>query len=104
MNDDLTIPEFLRRARSTQPRHLKLAYANGTRRYKRRPVGRPEGERWAHATLREVFFYDEAPTLGCGRRRVWVSEGRKWCKLAGTDGAKAKVSMAVWATIARRIA
>ena len=102
MSDDLTIPSFLVRERSKRPLALKLAYVNGHRRFKRRPVGRPEGQRWENATLREVFLYDEAPKLGCGLRRVWVAEGRRWCKLAGTDGARTKIEMSVWATIARR--
>jgi hypothetical protein len=99
MIDD--IPAFLRRPRSTQPLHLKLSNIT-RRRWKHRPVGRPEGARWATAELREVFLYDECPTLGCGQRRLWVAEGRKWCKLAGTDGTKAKIPMSLWATIARR--
>lgn len=98
---DLSIPAFLVRLPSSQPLHLKLANLT-RRRYKRRPVGRPEGQRWESAELREVFLYDEAPKLGCGQRRVWVSEGRRWCKLAGTDGTKTKIPMSVWAIIARR--
>lgn len=99
--NDLQIPAFLIRPRSTQPIHLLLANIS-RRRWRVHKVGRPEGQRWATAELVEVYLYDEAPTIGAGLRRLWVSEGRKWCKLAGTDGAKAKISMSVWAQIIRR--
>ena len=100
---DLAIPDFLRRERCALTQ-VTVSHKRPQRRFKRlRVPGRPAGERWADATLRDVWLYDEAPTIGCGRRRLWVSEGRKWCKLAGTDGSKAKISMAVWKEIARRM-
>jgi hypothetical protein len=101
MTDNLEIPAFLLRPRGTQPIHLLLANL-GRRRWKVRKVGRPEGKRWEHADLVEVFLFDEATTIGCGLRRLWVSEGRKWCKLAGMDGAKAKIPMKTWGEIVRR--
>jgi hypothetical protein len=99
---DLTIPGFLRRERSSQPIGLLLAGLN-RRRWRKGKIARPEGDTWATAELRSVFLFDEAQPIGCGRRLVWVREGRKWCKLASLDGTKTKITMAVWATIARRI-
>jgi len=99
MIDTLEIPAFLKRERglgvTPQPTRRK--------RYKAPP--RPAGERWENARLVAAYLYDEAPTIGCGHRRVWVAEGRKWCKLASVDGlSKAKIPMAVWGEIARRTA
>lgn len=99
--DALDIPAFLARPRSEQPIALRLANLN-RRRWSRGKIVRPEGETWATAALRDVWLFDEAQPIGCGRRLVWVREGRKWCKLAALDGSKAKITMAVWATIARR--
>jgi hypothetical protein len=98
MTDTLDIPAFL------DVRHLgKVKPIKARRRFRHTKPRRPEGARWEAATLREVYLYDDAPTLGCGYRKLWVSEGRKWCKLAATDGVRrAKVSMAEWAKIARR--
>lgn len=96
---DLAIPDFLRRTR-TPGYKPKLHYRM---RWTRNKPRRPEGQRWTNADLTLVYLYDEAPVIGCGYRHVWVSEGRKWCKLASTDGvSKTKIPMAVWAEIARR--
>jgi hypothetical protein len=98
---DLDIPTFLRRPRSTQPLQLVLARVN-RKRWSKLKTTRPEGDTWANAELRDVFLFDEAQPIGCGRRLVWVREGRRWCKLAGLDGSKVKIPMATWAIIARR--
>ena len=101
MTDDLAIPAFLKRERSTQPLPLKLAHIDG-RRWRKLQTKRPEGETWSDAELQEVFLYDDAAPIGSGQRFVWVREGRKWCKLCSLDGTKAKITMAAWGEIARR--
>lgn len=97
-NDDLTLPVFLdRKLTPYTPETVPH-----TRRRRHKPH-RPEGARWAEAILRWVFLYDQAPAIGAGFRRVWVSEGRKWCKLADVTGLhKAKITMADWSVIARQ--
>lgn len=95
MNDDLSIPDFLQRPRGGPikkfrvPKWTKLPKAT-----------KPEGERWIDAKRWEVQLHDELPKLGCGRRMVWVVEGRKWARVAD-GGASCKVSMAVWVRLAR---
>jgi hypothetical protein len=98
---DLAIPDFLRRPRGSQPIQLLLANM-ARRRWSKIKTVRPEGATWETATLREVSLMDEAQPIGCGRRLVWVREGRKWCRLASLDGTKVKISMKTWAIIARR--
>jgi hypothetical protein len=98
--DDLRIPDFLRRCRNA----INAPLAQPVRRRRYRTPPRPQGERWENAKLVDLYLYDEAPALGAGYRKVWVAEGRKWCKLASADGlSKAKIPMSVWAEIARRI-
>jgi hypothetical protein len=100
MSDVLEIPSFLTRERSSQPIHLKLANL-GRRRWKARKIERPAGNAWETAVLIDVTFKDEAPKIGCGRRYVWAREGRRWCKLAGLDGRKDKITMAAWVELMR---
>jgi hypothetical protein len=96
--DTLDIPAFLDVRHKGKVRPIK-----SRSRFRHTKPQRPEGARWSSATLRAVYLYDEAPTIGAGYRSVWVSEGRKWCKLASTDGvSRTKVAMDVWAKIARR--
>jgi hypothetical protein len=103
--DTLDIPDFLRRERTGQPVQLLIANtAPRRKRWRKRPIHRPEGETWATAELVNVFLLDEAAPIGSGQRLVWVREGRKWCKLCSLDGTKAKISMAAWGIIARRAA
>lgn len=100
---DLTPPDFLRRPRPDR-RAIDAILRNieNQRRWSRSKPRRPEGQRWQSAQLRDVFLQDEAPTIGCGRRLVWVSEGRRYCKLASIDGvSKAKITMATWAIVVR---
>ena len=97
MQDDLAIPLCLKRAPSAQPIHLKLARLN-KRRWSKPKIERPET-----AVLMDITLRDEVERLGCGRRLVWVREGRRWCKLAGLDGRKAKIPMALWGQILRTL-
>ena len=94
-NDDLAIPAFLKRERGEVQKKFRSP------RWKRLPAAeRPEGERWLNATRWEVTLQDEVSQLACGRRRLWVVEGRKWARLH--DGVKTiKVPMSVWGVLAR---
>ena len=93
--DDLMIPDFLKRSRGEAPKKIRLP------KWKRLPKAqRPDGERWLKATRWEVHLNDELPKLGCGRRMVWVVEGRRWARVAD-GGATVKVPMSAWALIAR---
>jgi len=100
MDDLLDFPDFLRRDATIVATRLRRSVRSKKRRDMEHT--RPEGETWTAAVLVDVLLYDEAQPIGCGRRLVWAREGRKWCKLAALDGSKAKITMAVWATIARR--
>ena len=89
MEPDLTIPEFLR---GRGPN----AMANRPPRWKRiKPKPRPEGQRWEQAERWEVFVGQELLGLACGRRRLWVVEGRKWARLHDGES-QVKVPMALW--------
>lgn len=42
----------------------------------------------ADAFKADIFFEDEAPALGCGKRRVNVRLGRKWAYISDLTGQK----------------
>jgi hypothetical protein len=91
---DIAIPDFLRATkRRPAPRTL---------RWKRCPkAARPEGDRWLKARRVELYVDADLPVIACGLRRLWIVEGRKWCRVSDGES-KVKVSMRVWATVARR--
>lgn len=80
--DLLTIPDFLRRPVETK-RFRQVAQAPRFPKWKLK-LKRPKGKRWKNAERVTVHLNDEAKRLGCGRRIVWASVGRKWAHL--TDG------------------
>lgn len=52
----------------------------------------------------QVYFQDEAPQLGCGRRIVYVEkEGRKWVTIRDPfTHASKKLARDVWQRLARK--
>jgi hypothetical protein len=95
VNDDLMIPDFLQRSRGEAPKKFRAP-----RWTKLSKAVRPDGEKWTAAKRWEVQLHDEVPKLGCGRRMVWVVEGRKWARIAD-GGATCKVPMSIWGLLAR---
>lgn len=86
---DITLPNFLNRRLHPQPLPRK------TRKHRRKIV-RPDGDLWVNASKWDIYFHDEATSIGCGRRFVWIVEGRKWVRLQDYEGNRAKIAMATW--------
>jgi hypothetical protein len=69
-------------------------------------LGAPVGIHELHPVA-WVYFMDEAPAIGCGHRRVWItSKGDKWVHLraaapSATDEMRAKLPRDVWDRIER---
>lgn len=56
-------------------------------------LDKPEGDSWKSAELKKVWLTDECPTIGSGVRFVWVVEGKKFVRMAGPFGARAKLTI-----------
>lgn len=93
---DLEMPAFLK---ATGPARIPRAP-----RWKRLTTtisARPEGDRWLEAKRYEFYVDEDVPKLACGLRRVWVVEGRKWCRLADGEQ-RVKIPMSLWRAVAQR--